>query len=106
MKKEKEATPNNLEECFNALNSLLDKEYIEEIKDLDSRSRTIMYHHGLGTALRNNWGLWKGSNLQTYLTDRGIMHPDDMSSTILQFYYDWLNDDHTEWQKFDKNIMD
>lgn len=93
--------PKNLEECFLELNKLLKPKDIEAIKNLKDRNETILYHHGFGTWLRNNWGLWGGSRLQQYLIKKGLRHPDDMSATILEFYYDWLNGQHEKWKEFE-----
>ena len=94
--------PQNLEECFVELNKILKPKDIETIKNLKDKNETILYHHGFGTWLRNNWGLWGGSRLQQYLIKKGLRHPDDMSATILQFYYDWLNGENDEWRKFEE----
>ena len=93
--------PKNLEECFIELNKLLKPEVAEAVKSLKDRDETIRFHHGLGTWLRNNWGLWGGSRLQQYLLKKGINHPDGMSASILKFYYDWLNEQHDEWRAFE-----
>jgi hypothetical protein len=93
--------PKNLEECFVELNKTLKKKYIDVIKNLKSRDETILYHHGLGTWIRNNWGFWGGSRLQQYLLKKGIKHPDSMSALILEYYYDWLNDDNRGWIEFE-----
>lgn len=93
--------PKNLEECFLELDKLLKPKDIEAIKNLKDRSETIQYHHGFGTWLRNNWGLWGGSRLQQYLISKGLRHSDDMSATILEFYYDWLNGQHEKWRVFE-----
>ena len=93
--------PKNLEECFLELDKLLKTKDIEAIKNLKYRSETILYHHGFGTWLRNNWGLWGGSRLQQYLISKGLSHPDNMSATILEFYYDWLNEQHEKWKEFE-----
>ncbi len=92
--------PNNLEECFIELNKLLKPKDIETIKNLKDRDETILYHHGFGTWLRNNWGLWGGSRLQQYLLKKGVNHPDSMSSIILEYYYDWLNMQNDKWKEF------
>jgi hypothetical protein len=95
--------PKNLEDCFIQLDKLLsdeDKQYIKQLKD---RKETIELHFGLGTWIRNNWGVWGGSRLQKYMLDReNVGHPDGMSAIILEFYYDWLNGKNDEWRKFDK----
>jgi hypothetical protein len=93
--------PKNLEECFLELNKLLKPKDIEEIKNLKDRNETILYHHGFGTWLRNNWGLWGGSRLQQYLIKKGIDHPDSMSATILEYYYDWLHGQNDKWKEFE-----
>lgn len=93
--------PRNLEKCFLELDKLLKPKEREAIKNLKDRNETILYHHGFGTWLRNNWGLWGGSRLQQYLISKGLKHPDDMSSTILVFYYDWLNGQHEKWKEFE-----
>lgn len=95
--------PINMEDCFNSLNLLLSKADIDTIKSLPNREETIMYHHSLGMWIRNNWGLWKGSRLQRYFINRKITHPDSMSSTILEFYYDWLNGKNEDWFEFEAN---
>jgi len=92
--------PKNMEDCFITLDSLLSKQDRNFIKNLESRDETIEFHLGLGMWLRNNWGLWGGSRLQTYFLNKKIEHPDDMSSIILEYYYDWLNGKHEGWKKF------
>jgi len=91
--------PKDLEDCFLQLDKLLSEDDKDFIKNLENRNETIILHHGLGMALRNNWGLWGGSRLQTYLKNKKLKHPDNMSAIILEFYYDWLNnvDDWRKW---------
>lgn len=93
--------PKDLKDCFVTLDSLLSHSDIDSIKALPNREETIIYHHGLGTWIRNNWGLWGGSRLQQYLIAKGLGHPDYMSATILEFYYDWLNGQHEKWKEFE-----
>lgn len=45
------------------------------------------FHHGLGTYLRNEWGLWSRSALKTSLEDLGVKDPDSMSGLILSAYW-------------------
>jgi hypothetical protein len=82
--------PKNLEDCFIQLDKILKTVDKEDIKKLESRSNMISYHMGLGLWMRNNWGLWGGSRLLKYFKERGVSHPDSMSSIILYNYYDWL----------------
>lgn len=83
--------PENLNDCFNELNSLFDKKLIEEIKMKTEKEFTSKSHFGMGLWIRNNWGLWKGSRLYHYFKSIGIFHPDDMSGIILTSYHRNLN---------------
>ncbi len=94
--------PKDIKECFLELNKILPKEEFEKFKGLKDISGTIDYHEFLGTWIRNNWGLWAGSRLQVYMLDRLIDHPDDMSSIILESYWEWLHGINENWEKFDK----
>jgi hypothetical protein len=60
--------PRDLEDCFDELEHMLDPRDIKKIKT----GKTIEYHHGLGTWLRNNWGLWRGSRLSAYFKGKEI----------------------------------
>ncbi len=44
----------------------------------------IDYHHGLGTYMRNEWGLWADTELSRWFRARGVEHPDDMSMVVLE----------------------
>lgn len=95
--------PKDLGECFAELDRLLPEIDRKEMQTLPKRDDMIRYHHGLGTWLRNNWGLWGGSRLQKYFTDKRITHPDNMSSVILYYYHDWLNGKKEAWKDWEKN---
>lgn len=73
------------------------------MKALKDGKGMIEYHFGLGMWMRNNWGLWGGSRLQKYFTDRGTAHPDDMSSVVLFYYWHWLRGDKEKWKEWEKN---
>jgi len=94
--------PKNIKECFLELDKLLSKEDIKKIKELKNKSETIEYHHSIGLWIRNNWGLWGGSRFQLYMHDRMKDEPDGMSAMILEFYWEWLNGENRNWEKFDK----
>ncbi len=92
--------PKDLEDCFSQLDTLLSVKIKTGIKVLKNKKETTKYHLGLGMTLRNRWGLWGGSRLQKYFLDRKVNHPDEMSSIILEYYHDWLNDNNEAWQKW------
>ena len=96
--------PNNIKECFLELDKLLDKDTIKMIKEYENPFRcSINLHMGLGTFIRNKWGLWAMSRLQKYLRERSCFDSDDMSGRILSFYWEWLNGIDDNWKKFDIN---
>lgn len=95
--------PKDLGDCFAELDKQLSEVDKNEMKALPKRDNMIKYHMGLGMWMRNNWGLWGGSRLQKYFTDRKIGHPDDMSSVVLFFYHDWLNGKRESWKEWEKN---
>jgi len=69
-------TPNNLDECL---------DYLEKVVDRDEflENDTIVYHHTTGRDIRNNWGLWdEDSKLHQWFKSIGVWHADDMSGII------------------------
>lgn len=78
--------PRNIEEAIAGLDSLIsmeDREYLKE-------NGSVAVHHTLGRYIRNEWGLWTGSELKSYLEKKGLTHPDDMSDYIIREYIDVL----------------
>ena len=49
------------------------------------------YHMSLGRWIRDEWGLWSGSRLQTHMLRIGARHPDAMSSIILTSFWRHLH---------------
>ena len=94
--------PNNLNECFEALDIILDDDVKKEIKNFTVRDIASSSHFGLGMWIRNNWQLWLDVPLKRYFDKRNITQPDEMSGLILGYYHQWLNNYHKEWQTFDK----
>jgi hypothetical protein len=94
--------PRDLGDCFSELDKRLAEVDKNEMRAKASHGDMIEYHMGLGMWLRNNWGLWGGSRLQKYFTDRGIKHPDNMSGLILDYYWDWLHGDKVGWKNWEK----
>jgi hypothetical protein len=82
--------PNNLDESFAELDRILPPATRLSMQQSDEQSMSG-YHRGLGMALRNGWGLWKGSKLKQYFQAKGIQHPDNMSGIILKSYWHYLH---------------
>jgi hypothetical protein len=79
--------PTTLAEAYAALERMLSPETLAEIDAMASEDDMIQYHMGLGTGLRNSWGLWHGSALAKHLQELGFTHPDDMSGVILETFW-------------------
>lgn len=97
--------PRNIEDCFTSLDSILWPKDRKGIINETNRDAMSKYHFGLGMWLRNNWGLWAGSRLQTYMEAHGVYHPDNMSGAILEYYYDHLHSQDSAWRAFDTTLV-
>ena len=89
--------PKDLDESFVELKKMLHPKFIEKYKK--GEIKPIFLHHGFGTWLRNNWGLWQGERLAKYFNEKGIFHPDDMSGIILDTFQLHLNGKPLELEK-------
>ncbi|MGV3616212.1 MAG: DUF6794 domain-containing protein [Fimbriimonas sp.] len=78
--------PKDLEAAMKELDKLLPPK-MRAAMTKGTEDDMIVYHHGLGTWLRNNWGLWGQSALAKWFAQRGIFHPDDMSGIVLDSYW-------------------
>lgn len=87
---DKSYIPRNLEEAVLALDKLISEEEKDELCKMGEDEFLAATHLGIGMYLRNEWGLWKKSELWKYFRRRGIFHPDDMSGEILKSYYKFL----------------
>lgn len=90
--------PSTLEECFDVLNEILNDGERDFIM-MSSERDLVKLHHGLGQYIRNNWNLWRGGALKTYLKNLGFIHPDDMSSTIIEAYRAFLRKENFDLNK-------
>lgn len=75
-------TPATLEEAVHTIIDCLDENITNGIKNGEITPAGA--HFGFGRWMRNNWGLWGGSELQEWFHQRGIRHADDMSGIILE----------------------
>lgn len=84
--------PSALEECYLYLDKIFDDTSRYTFKIFPERIAVSRLHHGLGTWIRNEWGLWRNSKLKNYFVNLGALHPDDMSVVILTSYHRRLNE--------------
>lgn len=80
--------PNNLEESLTRLDFLLGDKFKQDYKGLDEKEAVERINFiGLGTQIRNDWKLWKGSKLSDYFINLGIGNPEDMTHIIFTSYH-------------------
>jgi hypothetical protein len=84
--------PKNLNESIIQLNKIHNDSIKNEIRNMTEKEFTGNSHFGLGMWIRNNWKLWKKSELSKSFNEIVIYHPDDMSGIILTSYYRNLNE--------------
>jgi hypothetical protein len=82
--------PKTLKEAIKLLPTLLPKSDLTIFENMQEEE-LYKFHHGLGRWLRNQWGLWSGSDLQKEFIRLGINHADDMSSIIIILTHRKLN---------------
>ena len=94
--------PATVDECMKALTEVLTlDEQAELIKS--SQKEFIVYHHGLGRWIRNNWGLWTNGPLFQHMKSLGFRHPDDMSQSLIE---EWWRRMNIIPSKMDQDIKD
>ena len=98
--------PNSFVESLEQLDTLINDEMKEWIKCLPDGEFVAYVHHGFGTYLRNNWGLWGDSNLARSLRMKGLSHPDDMSGIILHSYQRKLKKEKIKFEEQVKHYQD
>lgn len=76
----------NLNDCFEWLDSLKTEDLNDWVSE-DENKAIAMAHHGFGTMLRNELGLWNDGSLVPFFNDLGIYHADDMSGIIITSYH-------------------
>lgn len=79
--------PKTVDEAVSTLGRILsdeDREYLLE-------NGAVSMHNSLGRWIRNEWGLWTGSELKDELIKKGFGHPDDMSNYIIEEFIKYWN---------------
>jgi hypothetical protein len=79
--------PETLAQALTALDNLLNPYQKRFIACLPEGTVRETLHYSFGTWIRNVWGLWDATPLRFHFLERGVLHPDDMSSIILTSYY-------------------
>lgn len=98
--------PFNLYDCFIQIDSLFSDSLIAEMNHISNDEIIGNYHFGIGLWIRNNWGLWKNSRLWMYFYNKGISHPDDISSLILKLYHRKITSNKLLFQKEIESIKE
>jgi hypothetical protein len=89
-----EVKPSSIQHALDILVVACGEKQCAEIKS-KSKIDLIKYHHGLGTWIRNNFGLWSGN--KPLMAELGGGHPDDMSMVLIEKLWERLNS--TEFDK-------
>lgn len=90
-------TPKDLDESISYLTDVFPEKDINSFKKAKD---LCVYHHTLGRWIRNEWELWnKDSVLLKWFIEKGLSHPDDISSVILDATQASMNE-----QEFDLDM--
>ena len=73
--------PHSVDEVATRFIREMDKKDKELIKSTPE-SELVEFHHGWGTGIRNEFGLWRGN--EELLADTQKKHPDDASFVIIK----------------------
>lgn len=81
--------PKTVDEAVKTLAKIISK----EDRDYLLENGAISMHDSLGRWIRNEWGLWTGSELKDELMNmnKGLNHPDDMSNYIIEEFIKYWN---------------
>ena len=75
---------NTVKEIFESL----DKDSLETLQSVEEEADLVLFHHGWGTGIRNEYGLWTAdSPLRkscAAMVGEADIHPDGASSIIMQ----------------------
>ena len=82
--------PTSIEAAVRLLQSMVPLEELVKITQMEE-DELIRLHRGLGMAIRNNFGLWKGN--KALLLETGERHPDDASGVIITALWRTLRDE-------------
>lgn len=84
--------PKDLNDGLERLNFLVGEKFKNDFKSINEREAVEGINFvGLGMQLRNEWKLWKGSDLCQYFLVIGVQEPEDMTRIILTSFHRRLN---------------
>ncbi|BDI61183.1 DUF6794 domain-containing protein [Qipengyuania nanhaisediminis] len=81
--------PQDLDAAVSCLETHLPVDHLAKLRE----DGLALDHFGLGMWIRNNWGLWADGALGSSMRNQGFLHPDDMSSVILESLVARLRDE-------------
>jgi hypothetical protein len=80
--------PESFSQALDALDAMSSEEDREAYRN--DKVDMGLVHRQVGMRLRNDWGLWSGSKLRDYFSERGIAHADWISSAIFEAWIERL----------------
>ena len=80
---EKHEWPKTCDTAVDLLISNLSEKTKKEVRQTKYDS-LIMFHHGWGTSIRNNFGLWRGNKQLIKSCSNDTAHPDSVSTIIIK----------------------
>jgi hypothetical protein len=96
--------PKDIDECMTELDRLIDEKWKYDFaKEEEQIAVATAYRPGPGIWMRNNWGLWGGSRLQKYFSDKGVKDPEEISWIILTCYHRHVNGNPLDFEGLLKN---
>lgn len=81
---ESEPWPETLDEAVEQLLKQLGWKMKEYLRDTPEAHVAARFHHGLGTSIRNRYGLWQGNLSLLDSCGSTMMHPDEASAVIIK----------------------
>lgn len=85
--------PTTLTEAVDQLIAQMDDDTKARARAEPADAPFAAIHHGCGTAMRNDWGLWHGeTGISRWLREHRIVHGDDQSQTIYTALWRRLHD--------------
>lgn len=86
--------PSSLEEAANEIYNM-NTSAAKQALNMPMEKFVLAAHHNLGQWIRNNWGLWKQTGgLYEELSQKGLTHPDDMSTVVLKYFHAKFNNEN------------